>query len=244
MIRQVVLDTETTGLDCDRGDRIVEIGCIELVDRRHTGRVFHHFFNPDRRSDPGALAKHGIRDEFLLDKPRFPQLALEFVEFVRGAELVIHNAAFDVRFLDLELDLAGLPFRCSGDDCQVFDTLALARRQWPGQRNSLDALCKRLGIDNSMRELHGALLDARLLADVYLSMTAGQGALQLGEVSARASRADSAVSFAEAALPLRRFLAPVRDLEAHARRLESVARASGGSSLWSIMEPVASAEST
>ncbi len=230
-MRQIVLDTETTGLEFDKGDRIVEIGCVEMVERRPTGRVFHHFFNPDRRSDVGALAKHGIRDEFLLDKPRFAQLAAEFIEFVSGAELIIHNAGFDLGFLDAELALAGLDFRCSGSDCRVIDTLALARRQWPGQRNSLDALCKRLGVDNSKRELHGALLDARLLADVYLGMTAGQGALLLVEVSARERRAVAPQPFGQAS-DLRRFAVSAADAAAHAARLESISRASGGRCLW------------
>ncbi len=235
-MRQIVLDTETTGLEFDKGDRIVEIGCVELIERRATGRVFHHFFNPDRRSDPGALAKHGIRDEFLLDKPRFGQLAAEFVEFVRGAELIIHNAGFDLGFLDTELALAGIEFRCSGSECRVIDTLALARRQWPGQRNSLDALCKRLGVDNSKRELHGALLDARLLADVYLGMTAGQGALALVEVSAREGRGVSRDPSAAATI-LRRFVASRADHAAHAARLSSIERASGGHCLWESLSP-------
>ena len=230
-MRQIVLDTETTGLEFDKGDRIVELGCVELIERRPTGRVFHHFFNPDRRSDVGALAKHGIRDEFLLDKPRFAQLAHEFVEFVRGAELIIHNAGFDLGFLDTELAMAGIDFRCSGSECRVIDTLALARRQWPGQRNSLDALCKRLGVDNSKRELHGALLDARLLADVYLGMTAGQGALLLVEVSARDGRVLSANPLTIES-SLRRFAASSADRTAHAARLASIARASGGRCLW------------
>ncbi len=234
MTRQVVLDTETTGLECEKGDRIVEVGCVELVERRATGRVFHHFFNPDRRSDAGALAKHGIRDEFLLDKPRFAQLAAEFVDFITGAELVIHNAGFDIGFLDVELELAGFEFRCSGPDCRVVDTLALARRQWPGQRNSLDALCRRLGVDNSRRELHGALLDARLLADVYLSMTAGQGALSLGEVLVR-DRAASARPGSVSSVPLRRFAPSRMDQAAHHARLASIMRTSGGNCVWQAM---------
>ncbi len=236
-MRQVVLDTETTGLEAEKGDRIVEIGCVELIERRPTGRVFHHFFNPDRRSELGALAKHGIRDEFLLDKPRFVQLAAEFVEFVRGAELVIHNAGFDLGFLDAELALAGIGFRCSGPDCRVIDTLALARRQWPGQRNSLDALCKRLGVDNSKRELHGALLDARLLADVYLGMTAGQGALALVEISAREGRMLRCDPLATVA-PLRTFAASVVDVAAHAKLLARIDRVSGGRCLWTSLPPL------
>lgn len=231
MTRQIVLDTETTGLDCARGDRIVELGCVELIERRATGRVFHHFFNPDRRSDVAALAKHGIRDEFLLDKPRFAQLAGEFITFIRGAELIIHNAAFDIGFLDVELAMAGVDFRCSGSDCQIVDTLTLARRQWPGQRNSLDALCKRLGVDNSKRELHGALLDARLLADVYLFMTAGQGALALVETSPR-DRMDAARNSDESPVVLRRFCAAPADLAAHAARLASIARGGGKQMTW------------
>ncbi len=241
MTRQIVLDTETTGLDPIRGDRVVELGCVELVERRPTGRVFHEFFNPDRRSEAGALAKHGIRDEFLLDKPRFPERAQAFVEFVCGAEIIIHNAAFDVAFLDMELERADLEFRCSNGECTIVDTLALARRQWPGQRNSLDALCRRLGVDSSMRELHGALLDARLLADVYLAMTAGQGDLALVEVTVRGAGVQSRNS-AEFLDSLRRFVPQAADLAAHDARMQRIAGSGAECRSWPATPPVQALE--
>lgn len=178
--RQVVLDTETTGLEPSQGHRIIEIGCVELVGRRLTRRHFHQYLQPDREIDEGALAVHGISNEFLADKPRFADVADQFLDFIRGAELVIHNAPFDVGFLDRELTLLGDGRGCVTDYATVLDSLELARRMHPGQRNSLDALCKRYQIDNSGRELHGALLDARILADVYLAMTGGQVSLSLG----------------------------------------------------------------
>jgi DNA polymerase-3 subunit epsilon len=178
-VRQVILDTETTGLAVAEGHRIIEIGCVELVNRRRSGRTFHHYLQPDREIDPGATEVHGISTAMLAGKPRFADLAAEFLAFVAGAELVIHNADFDVGFLDAELRLAGHEAGI-GSHCTVTDTLALARRLHPGQRNSLDALCKRYQVDNSGRDLHGALLDAELLVDVYLAMTGGQGALSLG----------------------------------------------------------------
>ncbi|GIX30535.1 MAG: DNA polymerase III subunit epsilon [Porticoccaceae bacterium] len=178
-MRQVVLDTETTGLEVNLDHRIVEIGCVELVDRRHTGNHFHRYLNPGRAIDAGALEVHGITAEFLADKPTFDQVVDEFLDFVRGAQLVIHNAPFDVGFLNHELARLGEGYGRIEDYCEVLDTLALARQLHPGQKNSLDALCKRYGIDNSRRELHGALLDAEILADVYLAMTGGQVGLAL-----------------------------------------------------------------
>src|SRR5690606_12993840 len=176
-MRQIVLDTETTGLETAQGHRIIEIGCVELIHRRPTNNYFHHYLQPDREIDEGALEVHGITNEFLRDKPRFADIVDEFIEFIRGAELIIHNAAFDIGFLDYELSLLDPPRGKVTDFCTVVDSLLLARNMHPGQRNSLDALCKRYGIDNSQRELHGALLDARILADVYLAMTGGQTAL-------------------------------------------------------------------
>jgi len=178
-VRQIVLDTETTGLEVSLGHRIIEIGCIELVNRRVTGNHWHYYVNPDREIDSGAFEVHGISNEFLQDKQGFAELADDFLSYVGGAELVIHNAAFDVGFLDNELALlqpAAAPLR---ECCTVLDTLHLARQKHPGQRNNLDALCKRYDIDNSHRSLHGALLDARILADVYLAMTGGQTSLGL-----------------------------------------------------------------
>jgi len=177
-MRQVVLDTETTGIG--DGHRIIEIGCVELVNRKLTGRHYHQYINPQRLVDPEAMEVHGITDEFLEDKPLFEHVASDFLEFIKGAQLVIHNAPFDVGFMDMEFSrLRGFPK--TRDVCSVLDTLVLAREMHPGQRNSLDALCRRYGIDNSHRELHGALLDSEILADVYLFMTGGQTALVLDE---------------------------------------------------------------
>src|ERR1700753_4217836 len=191
-MRQIVLDTETTGLEPELGHRIIEIGCVEIVNRRVTGRTFHRYLNPERAIDEGEMAVHGIKRADLDDKPKFAEIAEELLGFISDAELVIHNAAFDVAFLDAELArLAGS--RAVATLCRVLDTLALARSMHPGQRNNLDALCKRYSIDNSRRELHGALLDARILADVYLAMTGGQAALALAEVAAAGSSADRVV---------------------------------------------------
>lgn len=177
-MRQIVLDTETTGLEPDDGHRIIEIACLELVDRQLSGRQFHRYINPERSVETGALTVHGLSDEFLADKPRFAEIADEFIDFIRDAELIIHNAAFDVGFIDSEF--ARLDGRPSVDElAAVLDTLALARELHPGQRNSLDALCRRYEVDNSNRTLHGALLDSELLAEVYLLMTGGQVALGL-----------------------------------------------------------------
>ena len=178
-LRQIVLDTGTTGLEHSAGHRIIEIGCVELIDRRLTGNNLHRYLQPDREIDEGAMEVHGITNEFLLDKPRFADIVGEMMDYLRGAELIIHNAPFDVGFLNAELErIKPDPGRIA-DHCTVIDTLVMARRKHPGQRNSLDALCKRYGIDNSGRDLHGALLDAELLADVYLFMTGGQVTLSL-----------------------------------------------------------------
>lgn len=178
-MRQIVLDTETTGLEVSQGHRIIEIGCIELVNRRVTGNHWHHYINPGREVDSGAFEVHGISTEFLQDKHRFAELAEEFRDYVAGAELVIHNAPFDVGFLNNELTLLDPPLAALEETCSILDTLLLARQKHPGQKSNLDALCKRYGIDNSNRSLHGALLDARILADVYLAMTGGQTSLGL-----------------------------------------------------------------
>jgi DNA polymerase-3 subunit epsilon len=233
-MRQIVLDTETTGLDPAAGHRVIEIGCVELVNRRGTGRSFHRYVNPERAVDPGALAVHGIEQSFLVTQPVFAAIATEFVDFVRGGELVIHNADFDVGFLNHELKrIAGLP-----DDireiCEVRDTLSLARRMHPGQRNSLDALAKRYGIDNSMRELHGALLDAQILADVYLAMTGGQASLSL-DASASPSQAAAAATSAtldRQGLALVVLEASPAESEAHEAMLAKLRKQSGGPSLW------------
>jgi DNA polymerase-3 subunit epsilon len=189
-MRQIVLDTETTGLQPEQGHRIIEIGCVELVNRRLTGRTYHQYLNPEREIDPGAIEVHGLSSEFLADKPLFRDVVEDFVAFVRGAELIIHNAPFDVGFLDYELGRQDSSGPVIADLCPVLDTLVLAREMHPGQRNSLDALCRRYEVDNSARELHGALLDARILAEVYLAMTGGQADLSLdsGVSSAPGSR--------------------------------------------------------
>jgi DNA polymerase-3 subunit epsilon len=229
-VRQIVLDTETTGLEVAEGHRVIEIGCVELVHRRPTGRHWHRYLKPDREIDPGALAVHGITNEFLATQPAFTDVAAEFLAFVEGAELVIHNADFDVGFLDAELAAAGIAGGLSGR-CRVLDTLALARRLHPGQRNSLDALCKRYSVDNSGRELHGALKDARILADVYLTMSGGQAALGLDAAPAsgvaalagRASRGN---------VKLLVVLANAAELAAHDQALEAIDRASGGRTVF------------
>lgn len=229
-MRQIVLDTETTGLEVQRGHRVIEIGCVELAERRPTGRTYHVYLNPGRAIDEGARAVTGISDEFLVDKPRFGDVADEFLEFVAGAEIIAHNAEFDVGFIDAELALAGGHRGRLADHASVLDTLALAREKFPGQRNSLDALCKRLAIDNSHREWHGALLDAQLLAEVYLAMTAGQGMLGFGD-DAVADVARAAIEIAITVRPrvLRAF---ADEVAAHTARLEAIEAASRGVCVW------------
>ncbi|MBM87186.1 MAG: DNA polymerase III subunit epsilon [Gammaproteobacteria bacterium] len=180
-MRQVVLDTETTGLDPQQGHRIIEIGCVELEDRKLTGKHFQVFLNPEREIDDAAIEVHGITLEFLTDKPRFYQIEQEFLDFINGTELIIHNAPFDVGFLNMELDKTASSNKALAQYCSVLDTLLLAKEMHPGQRNSLDALCKRYSVDNNHRTLHGALLDAEILADVYIAMTSGQSSLSLDE---------------------------------------------------------------
>ncbi len=231
-MRQVILDTETTGLAVAEGHRIIEIGCVELVNRRRSGRTFHHYLQPDREIDPGATEVHGISTAMLAGKPRFTDLATEFLAFVAGAELVIHNADFDVGFLDAELRHAGHAGGI-GAHCTVTDTLALARRLHPGQRNSLDALCKRYQVDNSGRDLHGALLDAELLVDVYLAMTGGQGALSL-EAGSSAGPGGPVVHRPVARSGLRLVVRePAADeLAAHDAYLALLDKQSGGRTVW------------
>lgn len=237
MTRKVVLDTETTGLEVERGHRVIEIGCIELVDRRPSGREFHRYLNPDRVIDAGAVAVHGITDEFLRDKPRFAEVAEALVAFIAGAELLIHNAAFDTAFLDGELQRAGGTFGRIADHAVVVDTLALARQKYPGQKNTLDALCKRLGVDNSHREVHGALLDAHLLADVWVAMTAGQGALVLGLDDAGVQAGAIRIATWDASVRPRVLRATEADSAAHAARLAAIDGVSAGS-LWKRGEAV------
>ena len=237
--RLVVLDTETTGMPVGDGHRIIEIGCVEVIGRRLTGRNFHVYLQPDRESDEGAIGVHGITDSFLLDKPRFAEVADEFFEFIQGAQLIIHNAAFDVGFINNEFALAGQHERADiARHCTILDTLMMARARHPGQRNSLDALCKRYGIDNSGRELHGALLDSELLADVYLSMTGGQTTLSLagegadGDEDGQASVGSEIRRLPANRQPGRIVRATPDELAAHLARLEAVAKAAGGPALW------------
>jgi len=233
-MRQIVLDTETTGLDPRQGHRIIEIGCVELLNRRLSGNTFHVYINPERLVEAEAMAVHGISNEYLADKPVFRTIAKDFIEFIQGAQLVIHNAPFDVGFMDHEFArLSGVQSTKTEQMCSILDTLGLARQKHPGQKNNLDALCKRYGIDNGHREKHGALLDAEILADVYLMMTGGQTALNLsgkgkgeGGVQHESIRRLSAHRKA-----LKVVLATADELEEHERRLDLVENKSG-SCLW------------
>ncbi|MEX0619839.1 MAG: DNA polymerase III subunit epsilon [Pseudohongiellaceae bacterium] len=230
-MRQIVLDTETTGLEPEQGHRIIEIGCVELDNRRLTDNRFHCYLNPERDIDAGAVEIHGLTNEFLADKPVFSQVVDEFLNFVRGAELIIHNAPFDVGFINSEITRLAHGRNGLGpvdSCCEVIDTLSLARQKHPGQRNSLDALCKRYAVDNSQRVLHGALLDAEILADVYLVMTGGQTRLMLGgdesvelEINTEPRRLDANRK------PLRIVRATAEELKAHAEQLAHIASKSG-----------------
>jgi DNA polymerase-3 subunit epsilon len=229
-MRQIVLDTETTGLSAEGGDRIIEIGCVELLNRKLTGNNLHFYLNPERDSHEDALKVHGISNEFLRDKPKFAQVAAEILDYLRDAEVIIHNAAFDVGFLNKELERVGhAAFKTHVS--AVTDTLAMAKEMFPGKRNSLDALCDRLGVDNSGRTLHGALLDAELLADVYINLTRGQDALLIdaGESTSGGAQA--------ARVDLTQFVLPVlsandSELAAHEEMLTQLDKASGGKTVW------------
>jgi DNA polymerase-3 subunit epsilon len=232
-MRQIVLDTETTGLEVEQQHRIIEIGCVELLNRRLTGRSFHRYLNPQRDVDEGAQAVHGLTRERLSSEPLFEHVAPEFLEFIRDAELIIHNAPFDVAFLDAELARLQSEHRI-GALCRVLDSLALARKMHPGQRNNLDALCKRYSVDNSHRDYHGALLDARILAEVYLAMTGGQVMLTLSAESDGARSVDAVAHAARAAL--RRNIVVIEatedELAAHQHVLAILDKASGGNTVW------------
>ena len=246
-MRRVVLDTETTGMPVSDGHRVIEIGCVEVEGRRLTGRHFHVYLQPDRDIDEGAIAVHGITSEDLKDKPRFKEVADEFYEFIKGAQLIIHNAPFDVGFLNNEFALIGQHERADlASYCDVLDSLQMARERHPGQRNSLDALCKRYGVDNSGRELHGALLDSEILADVYLAMTGGQTNLSL---AGDGSEGDG--NGRQQPTPIRRLpadrargaviAASGEDLAAHAARLAAIEKSAGSPALWAQLEQGTSA---
>jgi DNA polymerase III subunit epsilon len=232
-MRQVVLDTETTGLEVEQNHRVIEIGCVELVNRRLTGRSFHQYLNPERDIDEGAQQVHGLTRERLAKEPTFLQIHGEFLEFVKDAELIIHNAPFDVAFLNAELARVEFSQRVA-DLCQVLDSLALARKMHPGQRNNLDALCKRYSVDNSHREYHGALLDARILADVYLAMTGGQGTLILSAESEAVQARARQVNPARSLNGIRIVVVPATEdeLAAHEHVLALLDKASAGQTVW------------
>lgn len=237
-MRQIILDTETTGLEWKKGNRVVEIGCVELIERRPSGRNFHRYLKPDCEFEAGAQEVTGLTLEFLADKPGFEEVVEEFLAYIRGAEVIIHNAAFDVGFLDSELARLGDHYGRLADHCTVIDTLAMARVRFPGQRNSLDALCRRLGVDNTHRHLHGGLLDAQILADVYIALTSGQEEIGFGAMEDNGSATGSVRhAFDASNLGLRaRVLPTPGELEAHARRLEKLRSNSGGSCLWDLVE--------
>ncbi len=229
-MRQIVLDTETTGLSAEAGDRIIEIGCVELANRKLTGRNFHYYLNPERESHEDALKVHGITNEFLQDKPKFAFIVDEFIDYIKDADIIIHNASFDIGFLNKELELAGKP-AFKEHVARVMDTLAMAKEIYPGKRNSLDALCERLGVSNAARTLHGALLDAELLADVYINLTRGQDALlidsdALSEGAAQSVKAD----FSKLKLLV---IEPTQDeLQAHEDVMLQIDKASDGKTIW------------
>lgn len=231
MSRQIVLDTETTGLSAEGGDRIIELGCVELLNRKLTGNNLHLYFNPGRDSHEDALKVHGITNEFLKDKPKFADMAPQILEYLQGAEIIIHNAAFDVGFLNKELELTGRPlFKTYVES--VTDTLAMAKEMFPGKRNSLDALCDRLEVDNSGRTLHGALLDAELLADVYINLTRGQDALLMAD-----EPQESADGVVVPSIDLSRFALQVvaaneQELGTHEEVMAQIDKSSGGKTIW------------
>ena len=236
-MRQIVLDTETTGLDPRQGHRIIEIGCVEIEHRRPTGNHFQVFLNPDREIDEAAIEVHGLTTDFLSDKPRFEQIEQEFINFINGAELIIHNAPFDVGFLDFELDRTKSGNQNLAQFCDVLDTLVLAREKHPGQRNSLDALCKRYEVNNAHRTLHGALLDAEILADVYLAMTSGQSSLSLKEESTGVANGN----FKKRQVDPNRQRIPVLnassdELRHHQDRLKEIEKQSPDGCLWLQLE--------
>lgn len=234
-MRQIVLDTETTGLEPKQGHRIIEIGCVEVIDRRITDNRYHQYINPEREIDEGAIEVHGISRAFLADKPRFVDIAEDFLSFISGAELIIHNAPFDVGFIDHELNLLNRQQDNISNICTVLDTLVLARKMHPGQKNNLDALCKRYNINNSLRDLHGALLDAEILADTYLAMTGGQTALSLGGHEESVNLNNDIInprSISVDANQLKVVKANTAELALHQARLNAIRESSGGLCIW------------
>lgn len=230
--RQIVLDTETTGLEPSQGHRIIEIGCVEMIDRRLTGNNFHQYMKPDREIDQGAIEVHGITNQFLSDKPRFGDLVEDFINYVNGAELIIHNAPFDVGFLNAEIARLSGEWSEIATYCQVVDTLVMAKKLHPGQRNSLDALCRRYDINNSHRELHGALLDSEILAEVYLFMTGGQGALSLDSANTEGEQQQEIRRLDHNRSDFRIVRAAGAELEAHNSRLDYIETSSGSAPVW------------
>ncbi|WP_341892731.1 DNA polymerase III subunit epsilon [Variovorax sp. YR752] len=229
-MRQIFLDTETTGLNADSGDRIIEIGCVEMLNRRLSGRNLHFYLNPERASHEDAVKVHGLTDEFLADKPLFAAVVDELMDYLAGAEILIHNAAFDIGFLNAELRRLGRPV-FEAQVGQITDTLLMAREMFPGKSNSLDALCKRLEVDNASRSLHGALLDAGLLAEVYIRMTRGQDSLVIDEVEAASAEvAIEAIDLSRFDLPV--VCADAAEAEAHAKLIAELDKASGGKTIW------------
>lgn len=235
-MRQIVLDTETTGLEPSQGHRVIEIGCVELINRRLTGNNLHIYINPQREIDAGALEVHGISNDFLADKPLFSDIADTFLDFVKDAELVIHNAPFDVGFLNAELSDLNRGYKSMEDYCKILDTLAMARKKHPGQKNNLDALCKRYFVDNTQRELHGALLDAEILADVYLIMTGGQSSFALSNDNVSEGTAANKIKRFDKNRPsLKVIMATEEEQSAHQKRLESIQEVSN-TQLWQLQK--------
>ncbi|PWQ99298.1 DNA polymerase III subunit epsilon [Leucothrix pacifica] len=234
MARQIIMDTETTGIEIKAGNKIIEIGCVEMIDRKFTGHNYHQYLNADRDSEEGALKVHGITTEFLADKPRFHEVVADFIDYIKGAELIIHNAPFDIGFLNHELSLVDASWGKIEDICTIIDSLVMARDMFPSQRNSLDALCKRFDINNSHRELHGALLDSEILGDVYLAMTGGQVTLSLDTKAAKTTETEESEVVGSISLPtdaLRVISANADELQAHNERMEAIVKQSG-KTLW------------
>ncbi len=232
-LRQIVLDTETTGLEPKQGHRIIEIGCVEIINRRKTDKHFHQYLNPEREIEDGAFDVHGISNEFLADKPTFADVAQDLIEFIRDSELIIHNAPFDVGFINTELKQLGKQWGKVEDYCTIKDTLIMAREKHPGQKNNLDALCKRYEIDNSQRDLHGALLDAQILLDVYLKMTGGQEAMSFDSFSDQQTAGQTHAKVSDAnRKPLRVIEPSEEELAAHEKYLQKIKEESGGKCLW------------